>query len=254
MPEQVTRGDLPHWYRPGFAHFVTYRLAGSLPQATLRELRLERQQRLQASPAGGAERTIYRATVHKLMFAKYDRLLDEQCSTGWLADERVAAIVRENLYHHRSSKYELIAWCIMPNHVHVVLQPFESALTSLKTAKEADAGSIGHVERSPEPGFETPDRWSVLSRIMHSLKSYTANRANAVLRRTGAFWQKESYDHWIRDVDELERVVAYVAANPVEAGLCSRPHEWRFSSAYDRFCRDRSACAIVDWLRDDWRR
>ena len=50
----------------------------------------------------------------------------------------------------------------------------------------------------------------------------------------GTFWQHESYDHWIRDVGELERITLYVEANPVKAGLVSDPSEWLFSSAHDR--------------------
>ena len=254
MAEQVTRGDLPHWYRPGYAHFVTYRLAGSLPQSVLRELRLERDRRLQGKVPTGLTREAHRHNVHKLMFAKYDAALDAADSVCWLANEAVAAVVRENLYHHHGSKYELLAYTIMPNHVHVVLQPFESALQravadAASVGRFSDAGSVGHGGE-----FETPDRRSVLSRIMHSLKSYTANRANELLGRTGAFWQKESYDHWVRDIEEVERIIAYVAANPVRAGLCSEPQQWRFSSACDRFQQDGSDCALVGSLRDDWRR
>ena len=48
---------------------------------------------------------------------------------------------------------------------------------------------------------------------------------------TGPFWQRESYDHWVHDLDELERIIAYVEANPVKAGLIKAPEDWPFSSA-----------------------
>jgi putative DNA methylase len=89
---------------------------------------------------------------------------------------------------------------------------------------------------------------------MHSLKSYTANRANAILGRSGPFWQRESYDHWIRDVHEFERIVQYVAANPVKAGLCACARDWRFSSAHDLFERDGTEFGLIGRMRDDWRR
>jgi putative transposase len=89
---------------------------------------------------------------------------------------------------------------------------------------------------------------------MHSLKSYTANRANELLGREGPFWQDESYDHWVRDIDELERIVNYIRDNPVRASLCESARDWRFSSAFDRYRQDGSECALVGWLRDDWRR
>src|SRR5437868_13312707 len=72
---------------------------------------------------------------------------------------------------------------------------------------------------------ETADGRGPLAEIMHSLKSYTANRANEILGRSGQFWQHESYDHWVRDDEELERIVAYIAWNPVKANLVREPQE-----------------------------
>jgi putative transposase len=80
---------------------------------------------------------------------------------------------------------------------------------------------------------------------MHSLKSYTAHQANRILRRSGRFWLGESYDHWVRDDDELERIVNYIAANPVRARLVEEPHRWFFCSAHDRFLQDGEMCG---WL------
>jgi len=88
---------------------------------------------------------------------------------------------------------------------------------------------------------------------MHSLKSYTANKANKFLGRSGSFWQKESYDHWVRDLAELERIHSYIQMNSVKVGLCSKPEEWRFSSSYDRYAIDQSTCGYVGQLTDDWR-
>jgi putative DNA methylase len=68
-----------------------------------------------------------------------------------------------------------------------------------------------------------------------------------LLHRSGPFWQAESYDHWVRDEDELERIVAYIANNPVKAGLVTKPHQWFFCSAHDRFLLDGSE---VGWLPD----
>src|SRR5262245_47664922 len=107
-------------------------------------------------------------------------------------------MIRRNLYHHNGTKYHLLAYCVMPNHVHVVLIPID-----VGEAQQA----VGPTEDSCG---EQPDTKSPLASIMHSLKSYTANQANALLRRTGPFWQHESYDHWVRDDEELERVVGYI--------------------------------------------
>ena len=113
----------------------------------------------------------------------------------------------------------------MPNHVHVLITP--SPETVRENGDDEDL-SIG----------ETRDAGSPLSRVMHSLKSYTANEANKVLKRTGSFWQCESYDHWVRDDSELERIVNYIRGNPVSATLVQRHEDWWFSSCHDRFVHD----------------
>ena len=93
---------------------------------------------------------------------------------------------------------------------------------------------------------ERADAGSPLSAVMHSLKSYTAHRANELLGRSGQFWQHESYDHWVRDEEELERIVNYIAWNPVRANLVQEPHRWFFCSAHDRFLRDGSSCGYLE--------
>jgi putative DNA methylase len=233
--EIITRRNLPHWYVPGAMHFVTYRLVGTIPVEILHNLREKRDALLKRRPPGltpaqGQER------AHKQFFAGYDHYLDQQRAITWLAQPRVAAMTRSNLYHHEGSKYHLLAYCVMPNHVHVLLQPIAADLAEAGPSLQA-AFATG--------GDELEDSRSPLSSIMHSLKSYTAHQANAILGRSGAFWQHESYDHWVRDEDELERIVAYIVANPVKAGLVKEPHQWFFCSAHDRFVQDGEPCG---WL------
>ena len=99
----------------------------------------------------------------------------------------------------------------MPSHIHWVFRPRDEwvATASLdrRTAREA---------------------------LCHSLKRHTGLVCNERLGLKGAFWQDESYDHWLRDVDELERCIEYVENNPVKAGLSRRPADWPYSSAADR--------------------
>jgi putative DNA methylase len=240
--EVVTRGNLPHWYVPGTAHFVTYRLADTIPASMLREWRERREALSRQKPPSGVSSADYCMRLHKQFFAAYDHYLDTHVDRDWPANPDVARIIRENLYHHNGSKYELLAYCAMPNHVHVLLQPFEHVD---EAASFVNDGLVSD---------EIADARSPLSSIMHSLKSYTANRANEVLDRRGQFWQHESYDHWVRDLEELERIINYICRNPVEAGLCRQPHQWQFSSAFDRYQQDRSECGLVGQLCDEWRR
>ena len=132
-------------------------------------------------------------------FLHQDRQLDRtRYGPQWLKDPRIADIVRQAILYGEQSRhaYDLYAWAIMPNHVHIVLQPHQR-----------------------------------LQEIVRWLKGATANRANEILGRTGQrFWQREYYDHWIRDRQELESTISYVEANPLDAGLV----EWPWSSAGDK--------------------
>ena len=221
ITEPFFRRNLPHWQPVGGTFFITYRLAGTLPGSVLSELNRENQ-RLRSLPRQpGYSENEWNLRIEKKTFAVWDEYLDRDKSMRWLSDPRISRIVQDNLYHHAGTKYSLWAYVIMPNHVHVVLQPDE---VWMKKFAEGDS------ERSQyEKG--------VLSAILHSLRSFTAKKANKVLGRTGVFWQGEAYDHCVRDNRELQRVIHYVENNPVQAGLARDPEGWRYSSAYDRVQR-----------------
>ncbi len=127
-----------------------------------------------------------------------DKYLDEGHGARPLADARVAGLVQDALLHFDGERYLLHAWAVMPNHVHVLLTPIE-----------------GHS----------------LAKITHSWKSFTANQANRLLGRTGEFWQRESFDRFIRNEEHFAAEVDYIEGNPVAAGLCREPTDWAFSSA-----------------------
>jgi putative transposase len=133
-------------------------------------------------------------------FVARDRALDRQASgPRWLADARIARIVMDAIHVGVSERefYHPLAWTIMPNHVHLLILP----------------------------KVEVPV-------LMRWLKGSTARRANELLGRTGErFWQDESYDRWIRDRGELERVIRYVERNPVNARLVTSEELWPWSSA-----------------------
>jgi putative DNA methylase len=229
--EVITRRHLPHWYVPGAAHFITYRLAGTIPPEVLESLRAEHEALLKGPAKEGTSLASHRERIHKQFFARYDGHLDNAREIDWLARPAVAAMIRGNLYHHDGGKYHLLAYCIMPNHVHALLQPTDLP-PALPGAEDRVVG-------------EQADSASPLAGIMHSLKSYTAHEANKLLGRKGQLWQHESYDHWVRDEDELGRIVEYIAFNPVKARLVRRPEEWFFGSAHDRFLRDGSECGLL---------
>ncbi|HWQ32733.1 MAG TPA: transposase [Blastocatellia bacterium] len=132
---------------------------------------------------------------------RVDAYLDQGYGSCYLRQDEIARIVQENLLHFDGQRYRLQAWVVMPNHVHVLFTPL--------------------------PG------WS-LDRILHSWKSYTANKGNELLHREGRFWQADFFDRYIRNARHYASALAYIENNPVKAGLCARPEEWRWSSAFYR--------------------
>jgi REP element-mobilizing transposase RayT len=127
-----------------------------------------------------------------------DRLLDA-VATGprWLQSPDVAeAVVKVLLNGKAAGQYDLGAWVLMPNHVHMVLHPYGD-----------------------------------LARAVTRIKACSAKEANQRLNRKGEFWARDYFDRWIRDRAEEQRIIRYIENNPVKAGLCSCPEDWIWSSS-----------------------
>ncbi len=194
------RGKLPHLKNEGAVYFVTFRLGDSLPAHEIARLKHERAVILEQARAAKSPLTWHAEEQLLAWYCdKVEALLDAGHGACWLSQPDVARLVADAVKHFAGQRYELRAWVVMPNHVHVVVWPMP-----------------GHT----------------LSDILHSWKSFTSKQANKRLRRVGeTFWQGESFDHWIRDDAERERLVAYVENNPVKAGFCQRREDWKWSSA-----------------------
>ena len=194
--------NLPHIQPAGATLFVTYRLANSLPAVVGQRLREEAEaaeQLLERLPEEERREELYRA--QKWAFGRLDAALDRaESGPKWLGEPAVAQLVCDVLRQADGALYDLIAWGRMPNPVHAVFTP-----------------CVG------------PDGVVALPRIMHALKRPTAWDANSILGRFGTFWQDESYDHYVRDGEELARIVYYVLWNPVKAGLVAEWDAWPWS-------------------------
>lgn len=198
------RRHLPHVQPPGATIFVTFRLAGSVPRSVGESLTQEadRCRRLLQTIDDPEERRRRSYTDLNRLFGKWDAVLDAaSAGPSWLGRGEVARLVADALRRGDGRDYELLAFCIMPNHVHVVVTPLQT-----------EEGS-----------------YHSLSSIMRSLKGRSAREANLVLGRRGAFWQHENYDHVVRDEAELVRIISYVFGNPVKAGLADRSEQWEWS-------------------------
>ena len=165
-----SRGYLPHCDAAGLVQHIVFGLADSVPKGVRT-----------SSP------------VHA------DRLLDAGHGACVLRDAVCAEFVQSALLHSDGDRYRLIAWCIMPNHVHVIAEQIE-----------------GHR----------------LGDIIQSWKSASSHQINAHVQREGRLWRREYFDRFMRDEAHLHDTIAYVEGNPVEAKLVANAGEWQFSSAY----------------------
>jgi REP element-mobilizing transposase RayT len=182
---------LPHWTKPDGIYFVTFRLADSLPEPVLAKLKAQRDDAELAVPQRGHARTREEnAAAQKMLADKVEEFLDRGAGACWMARPQAAQAVADALKHFDAQRYRLHAWCVMPNHVHVVVQPL-----------------------APHD----------LSKILHAWKSFTAKRINEIVGRGGVLWQAEPYDHLIRDKDDLEHCKTYTVQNPAKAGLKDWP-------------------------------
>jgi type I restriction enzyme R subunit len=211
--EVIRRRILPHWDVPTAAYFVTVCLDGSIPASGLLDLQSYRTELEQRPRPTGQTQDEWAVARWKLAFARDDCWLDRAEANRFLEDDRLAQIVVDALFFFAGQRYDLLGYVVMPSHLHWVFQPLESWVSTL------DQG----------PRLRTPRQ-----RIVHSIDRFTAYRCNQVLAKTGPFWQREPYDHWIRSPEELERILLYVEGNPVTAGIVRSPHDFRHSSACER--------------------
>lgn len=137
-----------------------------------------------------------------LYWKRLQPYLDAGMGACWLKRDDIASMVTNALHFFKGKRYELYAWVIMPNHLHVMVKPCDS--------------------------------WT-LSSILHSWKSYSATEANLMLDRVGKpFWKDESYDHLVRNEKAFYRIWEYTINNPIKARLCTALGDWKFSSTYEQ--------------------
>ena len=180
------RGYLPHWDFQEAVQAITFRLKDSVPAKVIVSWRRELE-------SIGDEKE--RARKLRKFISRFE---DEGHGESLLRLPDCAEIVQRQLLHGHGRGYRLIEWCIMPNHVQVMIK--------------VDEG-LG------------------LSRIVQHWKGRSALEINRLLNRSGSIWQREYHDRFVRDLDHYCDCRAYIRNNPVKARLCGSPDEWEFSSA-----------------------
>jgi len=213
--------NMPHFQPSGYTYFVTFRLANSLPNHIVLKLREDYKEHLKqlSHLENSKEKTQKYYGFQDDYFAEFDRHLDTyHKSPCWLADEKIAGITKNAIHFYDKKNYDLICYCIMPNHVHLILTPIADQIS--------DSAVALNKSRNGPP--ETDSRY-IVTAILQNIKKFTAVKCNKILNRSGSFWQHESYDHVVRDEKELVRFFNYTLNNPVKANLVNTPEEWRWS-------------------------
>ncbi|MBK7937916.1 MAG: transposase [Lewinellaceae bacterium] len=189
---------LPHWHPPGGTFFITYRLKGSVPKHIIHEIRETTEQELAAVKRVCQDPSLLPGEIRRLQiryFVLYEQALDTNLNEPyWLKIPEIGQEIFDSLLFIGKEEADVWAFCIMPNHVHVLL-----------THK---------LQQRP------------LYKLLQSHKGFTARQCNKILGRTGAFWQDESYDHVVRKDGEFERIVQYILQNPVKAGMVKNWTDW----------------------------
>ena len=193
-----SRGYLPHCDQPEMIQSVTIRLHDSMPARLRREWEalLARNLGPRASRPPGAGGTPDQQDAARR--CRIEAWLDAGHGSCALRIPAVAEMVEGALLFGDGPRYRLLAWVIMPNHVHFL--------------------------------FEMVDGWP-LGEVLHGLKSFTSHEANKILHRSGDFWYRDYRDRYIRDREHLHEMIRYIHENPVKAGLVAKAQAWPWSSA-----------------------
>ena len=197
------RRNLPHIQPVDAVFFITYCLQFDLPDDFIKAASLRKKEfndnikTLSEKEVGGKK-----YSFNKKQFIIWDDFIANYNNTSeWLTKPEIAALIIESLKYRDREEYELICYCIMPNHVHILIKPNQ----------------------------KSDDKPFSLARIMKNHKSYTAVKANKILNRKGQFWQRDYYDHYIRNEKEFYNVIRYILDNSVRAGFVDDYKDWKYS-------------------------
>jgi len=136
----------------------------------------------------------------------------------------------------------LLAWCLMPNHIHILLSPRDPGDDRTDTASavscSVEAGSVGARSSGRHPTNLSP-----LSRFVADWANSATHRVNRLIDERGPLWQEGFYDHAIRRTESIGEVVNYIHNNPVRRQLAASAEAWQWSSANPLYA------TATDW---DW--
>ena len=198
------RGYHPHCDFPGLVQFITFRLGDSMP----------------TSRRGEWEHLLGIEDVRDKR-AKLEEYLDRGEGACYLRDPRIAQLADESLLHNHGKRYDVFAWCVMPNHVHVLVHVWVTPLWKMVKAWKQ------FIATQAQPILA--ERRPLVRRKFASIPNVPGRRP--ALRLQTMQWQREYWDTFMRDEKQEKSAIRYIENNPVNARLCAAPAEWLFSSA-----------------------
>lgn len=207
------RRNLPHIHPKDGTFFITFLLAGAIPASLIRKMISEKTEKIELLKRKYSDKILVEKiyNTEKIFFGKFDGFLDSDTKKTWrLSKANLCQIVANKIHDLEGVRYGLMCYTIMSNHVHIIINTtgFNESTSSKRSGK---------TKNYP------------LADTMRLLKGSTARSCNVALSRRGAFWHHESYDHFIRDEEELNRIIKYTVNNPVKAGLVADWRSWKYT-------------------------
>lgn len=231
------RRRLPHYQPPNETFHVTFRLAGSVPVETVLKLKQEHEE-IKKSVQKIKSATEQRKLRHECgasYFSRFDEFADRATDGRfWLSEDSIAAKVAEIIHVQDGKDYDLLAYCLMSNHVHLLATFWEPTTDSAEVDVERSSDRCGLTtgatsKRNERTEVRSTTAQYILTKALRRIKGASAYECNKLLNRRGAFWHHESYDHMVRNEAELQRTIWYILENPVKAGLCRDWRDWKWS-------------------------
>jgi putative transposase len=205
--------NLPHFHHIGASFFVTWRLHDSLPKKIIEKLKFQRDnalEELKFQELSLEETALAELKIHNQYFLQFDEALDKiETGPHHLKNVEIANMVAEKIKSYDNQHYELIAYCIMSNHVHAL---FDFSIQAIRLDDKLD--ETNYVQ---------------LSKVMKLIKGGTSREANKTLGKKGSFWEEEYFDRYIRNQNHRQTVIDYILNNPVKANICQSPKDFPFS-------------------------
>ena len=197
-----SRGYLNHYDADEKFQFITYRLSDSIPKTKLDRIMKKYDKK---------EQKLSRRI-------EIENILDNGFGSGILKYPKAAQIVVDNWKYFDKIRYELHAFVVMPNHVHLLI----------KTTPEF---SVGDLVKSWKSYTAKSIRKTFANHFNADYQSALPERETQILQEGKPFWQREYWDRFIRDEKHYLKSIDYIHNNPVKAGLCKSSKDWMWSSS-----------------------